>query len=155
MKRKTIMSALLITAIAGVSLLGCGNTASKPGTAASSAASEESGGTQAAASGEKIDLLLWMPPFGTGDSLDKEFWTKTLEPWAEEHHVNLSIEITPWGNYEEKYLTGFSSGEGPDVGYMYLEMFNDFIEMGTLADIDSYFTQEEKDNYLYYDQGHM
>lgn len=155
MKAKKVLCILMATVVTAISLLGCGKNA----TSSSGSTTNQSEGTEnvvsETASGEKTDLLLWMPPFGTGDSLDKEFWTKTLEPWAEEHHVNLSIEITPWGNYEEKYLTGFSSGEGPDVGYMYLEMFNDFIEMGTLADVDSYFTQEEKDNYLYYDQGNV
>ena len=103
----------------------------------------------------KSDLLLWLPPFGTGDSLDMEFWTKTLTPWAEENNVNLSIEITPWGNYEEKYLTGFSSGAGPDVGYMYLEMYNDFIDMGTLEPLDEHFTDEEKANYNYFELGNV
>lgn len=102
----------------------------------------------------KTDLLLWMPPNASeGDTLDQEFWSTILAPWAEENNVNLTIEITPWGNYEEKYLTGFSSGSGPDVGYMYLEMYNDFIEMGALEKLDDYFTAEEVENYLYYDKG--
>lgn len=109
----------------------------------------------ASASAAKTDLLLWLPPFGTGDSLDMEFWTKTLQPWADQNNVNLSIEITPWGNYEEKYLTGFSSGSGPDVGYMYLEMFNDFIDMGALEPLEGYFTPEETANYLYYNLGNV
>lgn len=63
--------------------------------------------------GKKTDLLLWLPPFAAGDdgALDKEFWTETLAPWAAENNVDLTIEITPWGNYEEKYLTGFSSAK--------------------------------------------
>ena len=105
--------------------------------------------------GQKQSLLLWLPPFASGDALDMEFWSKELKPWADANNCTLNIEITPWGGYEEKYLTGFASGEGPDVGYMYLEMFNDFIEMGTLADIDAYFTKAEKDNYIYWKQGNM
>ena len=103
----------------------------------------------------KVDLLLWLPPFGNGDTLDLEFWNTQLKPWAVENNVNLSIEITPWAGYEEKYLTGFSSGQGPDVGYMYNEMFNDFIEMGAIEDFDKFFTQEEKDNYIYWDKGNI
>lgn len=110
--------------------------------------------TNVFADGEKKDLLLWLPPFAAGEGeLDKEFWTKTLAPWAEQNNVNLTIEITPWGNYEEKYLTGFTSGNGPDVGYMYLEMFNDFIDMGALAPMDEYITDEDRANYLYLDKG--
>ena len=100
--------------------------------------------------GKKQSLLLWLPPLSSGKSLDMQFWTETLKPWADANNCNLTIEITPWGGYEEKYLTGFAAGEGPDVGYMYLEIFNDFIEMGTLADIAPYFTQKEKDNYIYW-----
>ena len=114
------------------------------------------GSQESAESGlKKTDLLLWLPPFASGDTLDEQFWTETLAPWAEENNVNLSIEITPWGGYEEKYLTGFASGEGPDVGYMYMQMFDDYIEMGALEDLDKYFTQAEKDNYYYYEQGKM
>lgn len=110
------------------------------------------GGKESDSSG-KQNLLLWLPPNGTNDSLDMEFWTTNLAPWAEANNVNLEIEIIPWGDYETKYLTGFASGEGPDVGYMYLEMINDYIDMGLLEDMDKYFTQAEKDNYLYYAQG--
>jgi multiple sugar transport system substrate-binding protein len=108
-----------------------------------------------AVSEKKAEILLWLPPFGTGDSLDSEFWTNTIQPWADENNVAVSIEITPWGGYEEKYLTGFAAGQGPDVGYMYLEMFSDFIEMDTLEDIDSYFTSQEKANYIHWEKGHM
>ncbi|WP_320130633.1 sugar ABC transporter substrate-binding protein [uncultured Sphaerochaeta sp.] len=110
--------------------------------------------TAATDTAKKTDLLLWLPPFASsGDTLDEQFWSTTLAPWAKENNVNLSIEITPWGGYEEKYLTGFASGDGPDVGYMYMQMFDDYIEMGALENLDPYFTQAEKDNYYYYDQG--
>ncbi len=105
---------------------------------------------------EKTDMLLWLPPFASSKSaLDETFWSETLQPWADENNVNLSIEITPWGGYEEKYLTGFASGEGPDVGYMYMQMFYDYIQMGALEDLDKYFSQAEKDEYYYYAQGNM
>ncbi len=48
------------------------------------------------------ELLVWLPPFGTGDALDLEFWNEALAPWAEEHNTKVSVEITPWGGYEEK-----------------------------------------------------
>ena len=33
--------------------------------------------------------------------------------------------------------------------------FNDYIDMGALTDIDEYFTDEEKENYLYYELGNI
>ena len=138
MKMKKIISLLLAAVMVVGMLAACGNQ------------NDDGGRTDG-----KTSMLLWLPPFAAGDdgALDHEFWAKTLEPWATENNVNLTIEITPWGNYEEKYLTGFSSGEGPDVGYMYLEMFNDFIEMGALEPLDSYITDADRENYLYLDQG--
>ncbi|MFP3090546.1 sugar ABC transporter substrate-binding protein [Treponema sp. TIM-1] len=104
---------------------------------------------------KKTDLTLWWPPFGTAESMDMEFWTKSLAPWAEANKVNLSIEITPWETIEEKYLTGLSSGAGPDVGYMYAEMLDQFVTMGSLEDLAPYFSQAELDNYLYTDMGYV
>lgn len=103
----------------------------------------------------KTEMTLWLPPFASGDVLDQQFWEDTLAPWEAENNVDLNIEIIPWSGYEEKYLTGFASGEGPDVGYMYMQMFEDYIEMGALEDIDKYFTEEEKANYIYYNQGFL
>lgn len=139
---KKLLSILLVLAMATLLLAGCGGTGDTAG----------SGG----ATGAKTDLLLWLPPYATGgEALDQEWWTATLAPWAEENNVNLTIEITPWGNYEEKYLTAFSSGQGPDVGYMYLEMYNDFIDMGALEPLDAYFSAEDTANYIYYDLGNV
>lgn len=143
---KKLLSILLSIAMVTLLLTGCGKTETTAG----------SGTGGSTPTGEKTDMLLWLPPYATGgEALDQEWWTETLAPWAEENNVNLTIEITPWGNYEEKYLTAFSSGQGPDVGYMYLEMYNDFIDMGALEPLDAYFTEEEISNYLYYDLGNV
>lgn len=148
---KKLFSMILVLVFVVTMFVACGGAES---TAQSNSATG-SGGAVPSTDGTKQDMLLWLPPFASGDdgALDKEFWTETLAPWAAENNVNLVIEITPWGNYEEKYLTGFSSGEGPDVGYMYLEMFNDFIEMGALEPLDDYITEEDRGNYLHLDKG--
>ena len=149
---KKLLSILLALVLATGLFAACSGSGSGSQAAGSAASGS---GAAAAPDGKKTDLLLWLPPFAAGDdgALDKEFWTETLAPWAAENNVDLTIEITPWGNYEEKYLTGFSSGEGPDVGYMYLEMFNDFIEMGALEPLDAYITDADRENYLYLDKG--
>lgn len=149
---KKLLSILLALVLATGLFAACSGSGSGSQAAGSTASGS---GAAAAPDGKKTDLLLWLPPLAAGDdgALDKEFWTETLAPWAAENNVDLTIEITPWGNYEEKYLTGFSSGEGPDVGYMYLEMFNDFIEMGALEPLDAYITDADRENYLYLDKG--
>jgi multiple sugar transport system substrate-binding protein len=103
--------------------------------------------------GKPTELKVWMPPFGTEDSLDKDFWEQQFVQFENDNNVKTSIEITPWAGYEEKYLTGISSGAGPDVGYMYAEMVADFINMGALEPFDAYLTEEEKANYIYLENG--
>lgn len=96
---------------------------------------------------EKTPMSVWLPPYTNGETMDAEFWTETLKPWCEENNVDLSITIVPWENYEERYLTGFVSGQGPDVGYMYNEMLFEYLDKGFIAPMDEYLTDADKDNY--------
>ena len=158
MKKKRLVAVMSAAALLAGLLAGCGSSSSSSD--ASSANLSAGGSTQSgesAASGDAAHLTLWMPPFaGTdGQISDIDFWTEKVKPFEEENNCDISIEITPWDGYEEKYLTGTSSDDGPDVGYMYMEMFYDYINNGLLADIDSYFTDEEKQNYKYYDLGNI
>ena len=150
LKKKMLALALSMVMLMGC-LAGCGQSTGSPGTSGDATKSTPNNSSSTG----KTDILLWMPPFASDDSgaLDKEFWVNALEPWATQNNVNLTIEITPWGNYEEKYLTGFSSEQGPDIGYMYLEMLNDFIDMGVLADMSEYITESDRDEYLYLEKG--
>jgi multiple sugar transport system substrate-binding protein len=114
-------------------------------------------GAQVVSADDKETITFWFPTFASSDGeyTDEEFWAEVLAPFEEENNCEVKVEIIPWDNYEEKYLTGTTSKDGPDVGYMYMEMFYDYIDNGVIADIDSYFTDEEKENYLYYDLGNL
>ena len=162
-RMKKCLSLALAGVMAGMLATGCGANGQKD---AASAGGNETGGTPVKehaaadkstegekASGEKTKLVLWMPPFGTEESLDKEVWGEILKPFEEENNAQVSIEIIPWSNYEEKYLTGISSGQGPDVGYMYMEMINDYIKAGAIAPFDDFLTAEDRDNFYYLDKG--
>jgi ABC-type sugar transport system, periplasmic component len=131
-------------------LAGCGGSdgAGSPKGGKGQAENESAGNSK-----ERTKLVLWMPPFGTGDTLDKEFWTEATRSFAEENNVDLQIEIIPWSKYEEKYLIGISSGNGPDVGYMYNEMIYDYISMDALEPLDNKLTKEDRDNFYYLDHG--
>lgn len=113
-------------------------------------------GTQMVSAAEN-EINFWFPTFAASDGeyTDEAFWTEVLAPFEEANDCKVNVEIIPWDNYEEKYLTGSQSKDGPDVGYMYMEMFYDYINNGVIADVDSYFTDEEKDNYLYYGLGNL
>lgn len=164
MKWKKQMCLYAAGAAAAVVLAGCGTKAQETAgqtekEASAGVSGQETRAAEAAAaasgekSGQKTKLVLWMPPYGTEDMLDKQVWGDILKPFEEENNAEVSIEIVPWSNYEEKYLTGISSGQGPDVGYMYLEMINDYIKAGAITPFDDYLTDEEKSSYYYLDKG--
>lgn len=151
MKKKKVakvLAAALSMAMV-LSTAGCG------GSSDSSNGNSTNEGSTTETTSEASELTFWFPPFASGDdgTLDKEFWATALEPWAEEHNVDLAIEIIPWGNYEEKHLTGYSSGEGPDITYMYSEMIGSFIDMGITEPLDEYLTEEDEEHYVYLDKG--
>lgn len=106
---------------------------------------------------DTTQLTLWMAPMASSDAevTDAEFWTEVTETFGKENNCTVKVEIIPWDSYEEKYLTGVTSSDGPDIGWLYMEMFYDYTEMGALVDLDSYFTEEEKANYLYYTLGNI
>lgn len=152
--RKKALLALALAATMTVGMFsGCGSSDAKgSGDSGETSESGDSGDSAAAS-----QLTFWFPTFASSDGevTDEEFWNEVLQPFEEENNCDVKVEIIPWDNYEEKYLTGSTSKDGPDVGYMYMEMFYDYIENGALADVDEYFTDEEKDNYLYYDLGNL
>lgn len=108
------------------------------------------------AGAEKETLKVWMPPFGgSASTLDKEFWEKTFVKFGEEHNCDVTVEIIPWSNYEDKYLTAFAGGTGPDVGYMSMEMVSSFIEMDAITKMDDYITDADRANFMYLNLGNI
>ena len=114
-------------------------------------------GCSSAKGSKSTELNVWLPSFAGTDSklTDEEFWTEELKQFETDNNCKINLTIVPWDSYEEKYLTGINSDDGPDVGYMYMEMFYDYIKMGALADLKTYFTEDEIKNYRYYDAGNF
>lgn len=139
MKKRKVVACLLSAAMMAGVLSGCGGSGS---------GNSDSG---------KEKITFWFPTFAASDGevTDEEFWDEAMDAFEEENNCEVKVEIIPWDNYEEKYLTGVNSNDGPDVGYLYMEMFYDYIDMGAIVDIDEYFTDEEKENYIYYDLGNI
>ena len=97
-----------------------------------------------------VELTYWTAPFGDND---EAFFEEQLADWKARTGATVHIEVIPWENYEEKYMTGISGETGPDVGYMYNEMLYNYIDSGVIVPIDEYFTDDEKANYIYWDNG--
>lgn len=153
MKKRIL--AFSMAAIMAASMTACGSAGTETPTKVSGETTTAGASGNVDASNETITV--WMPTFAAADGpiTDKDFWERELKALSDETGCTVKVEIIPWDSYEEKYLTGISSNEGPDVGYMYMEMFYDYIKQEQIADISQYFTDEEKSNYIYYNLGNM
>ena len=107
MKRKSISVILCVAMVAGLAA-GCG-----------SSKDEKKDG--------KETLSVWIPPLD--DETEKNY-VPLLDKFEKENNCELDVQIIPWDTYEEKYMTAINAGEGPDVGYMYVEMFPTYIDSG-------------------------
>ncbi len=108
-----------------------------------------------ASSSSDDSISVWLPPFASETSplSDLEAWNEIVAPFEEANDVDVEVTIVPWESFEERFLTGFSGGEGPDLGYMYAEMIGDYITRGQLESFEPYVTDEQRDTYYFLDQG--
>lgn len=135
--KKKIVSVLLVAAMAVSMFTGCG--------------SKSDSKKADSKSGEKT-LEVWVPPL---DDATEKNWGNLLKDWEKEKDCKVNLTVIPWDKYEETYTTALNSGEGPDVGYMYNEMFPTYIDAGAVEDMSSYVTDEDKKEYKYLSNGNM
>ena len=135
--KKKIVSVLLVAAMAVSLFTGCG--------------SKSDSKKSDSKSGEKT-LEVWVPPL---DDATEKNWGDLLKDWEKENDCKVNLTVIPWDKYEETYTTALNSGEGPDVGYMYNEMFPTYIDAGAVEDMSSYVTDEDKKEYKYLSNGNM
>lgn len=135
MKKKVVSAMLAVTMIAAL-CAGCGNNGEDK---------------KKADSGEKT-LDVWVPPL---DDDTVNSWGPLLTDWEKENKCKVEITVIPWDKYEETYTTALNSGEGPDVGYMYNEMFPTYIDAKAVDDMSEYVTEEDKSEYKYLENGFL
>lgn len=135
MKKKLVSTLLCLAMVAGM-MAGCG---SKQEESADSTAESTEGEA-------KTDTLeVWLPAKLNGE--DEAVWDEISAPFEEEHGVDVTFQFISWKDYEAKYSSAISSNSGPDVGYMYVEMFPTYIDAGAVEDLGPYLTEEDYENY--------
>lgn len=134
--KKKLISVLLASAMTAALFTGCGSS------------KEEKGKTEA--EGKTLDV--WVAPL---DDDTAKNWEPLLKDWEKKNDCKVKLTVIPWDRYEETYTTAMNSGEGPDVGYMYNEMFPTYIDAGAVKDMSEYVTEEDKKEYKYLDNGYM
>ena len=137
--KKRVLAMILGTAMLLGILAGCG------GGPAAGSQNPEGGKT----------IKVWIPPYAKSDAelTDQMFWDQQFDAFEKEHDCTVQVEILPWDGYKQKVTTGLISNEGPDV--VYIDTPYDLVETGAFEPLDSYFSAEETEQYLYWDLGQI
>lgn len=150
MNLKKVLTLLLATAMVTSLFAGCGSSSDEaaPAEEGTTAAAEET----STESGEPTQLTIWTPPL---DSDTEANWRPLLEKFEQENNCEITLELIPWANYQEKYVTAINAEEGPDIGYMYNELYPTFIDAGAIDDLTPYLEESDYEYYNYIDNTKM
>lgn len=132
--RKTGILILLITMV--LTLSACGDSKGK---------GEETNGSKEGTSQNEV-LNVWLPATAI-DGNDEEIWSELVKPFEKENNAKVEFQFISWKDYEAKFASGVSTGTGPDVARMYVEMFPTFIDSGAVEDLSTYLTEDDRKNY--------
>ncbi len=142
MMKKKLISTLLCTSMVAALAAGCGGSGD----------GGSEGGGDAKGDSDKTTLTMWLPPL---DEDTENNFKPLLADFEEENNCEVKMELIPWASYEEKWSTAISGGEGPDIGYMYAEMYPTYISSGAVVDLSDMMEDADYDEYLYLDRGEM
>jgi ABC-type glycerol-3-phosphate transport system substrate-binding protein len=128
----TVLALLLIAALA---LGGCITPAAPaaPAADAPADAGADTGGEAASGEGEQIELLYMTHNHAQSIPVNEAI---IAEFEAAHPNVNITFDNAPHDNFEQKVLTAFAGGEGPDVFWAGDWMVPQFVENGIIAPVD-------------------
>lgn len=90
---------------------------------------------------EGVTLKYWTAPESErAMAITKEM----IAAFKEETGASVEVSYVPWGEFNTKFISGFMSGDGPDVLYTTPDNIGDMINAELLVDLNDYFTAEEQ-----------
>jgi ABC-type glycerol-3-phosphate transport system substrate-binding protein len=130
-RRITTVFALLL--IAALALGGCITPAAPAAPAAGDATADAGAETAAGSEGEQIELLYMTHNHAQSIPVNEAI---IAEFEAAHPNVKITFDNAPHDNFEQKVLTAFAGGEGPDVFWAGDWMVPQFVENGIIAPVD-------------------
>ncbi|QOR69712.1 sugar ABC transporter substrate-binding protein [Ruania alkalisoli] len=89
------------------------------------------------ADGGSSEITLWMYPVIADEDASRDYWESFEADFETEHSdIDLSIELLPWADREEKIGTAIAAGTGPDLVLLVPDLARNFYDTGGLKPID-------------------
>lgn len=126
MKSKKVVALLLsLCLLFSAALTGCGKTSTSSSTSTASTAKAEK-------------ITAWIHPFLADTTASDKMWNGYLEGFKKDNpNITVNLQTIPWANRDQKMLTAFASGAGPDVVYLIPDHLSQFAYNGIVEPLDS------------------
>ena len=124
---KRVLATISVVSLSALALTGCG--------------ADDSG------SEASKEVTVWMYPVIPDEGRSAEFWSGVEKDFEAAHKgIDLTIELQPWDNRDEKIATAIASGTGPDLVLLGADQALNYVEIGGLKPVTD--DIDDIDNFL-------
>lgn len=107
-----------------------------------------SGLTVSAAEKEKAELVFWDMMWGRSDKYPAVV-QELVDQFNEEHEdINVTVQMIPWDNFYQNFLTAVTSGAAPDISTGGFSQSTQYAAMDELIDLSSIVEEWEAESRL-------
>jgi multiple sugar transport system substrate-binding protein len=127
MRRKTALC-LVVCLLLSFAVVGCSNN--KP------------------SSTQKQSITVWSFPFISDLNAEDKMWSDFTSKFESENpNIKVDVQTLPWANRDQKMLTAYSAGKGPDVVYLIPDQLSQYAYMGTMEPLDNLIPKDDLNDY--------
>lgn len=83
-------------------------------------------------------ITAWIHPFLEDTTASDTMWNKFVSDFESANpNIKIDLQTIPWANRDQKMLTAFASGDGPDVVYLIPDHLSQFSYNGIIEPLDN------------------
>lgn len=128
----------LLTVAMMLTIVACGNTAKTPADSTQPTTSSKPAESSAPAdSGEVAELVFWDMMWGRSDSYPDTVQALVERFNSENKNIHVTVQILPWDNFYQQFLTAVTSGAAPDISTGGFSQSIQYAAMDELVDLSS------------------
>lgn len=106
------------------------------------------GGKKSADKEGKETVTVWVHPFMKDQGEEQKMWQSFVKSFEDKNqNIKVDLQTVPWANRDQRLLTAFSAGKGPDVVYLITDHLAQFGTMGIIEPLDKYVTEDIKKDF--------
>lgn len=145
MLKRSFACLLIVAVVLMIAACGSKTDSSNNAGSAGSASPAQSDGN---AAGQAVELTFWDMMWGRSDSYPDTV-QKLVGQFNSEHpNIHVTVQILPWDNFYQQFLTAVTSGAAPDISTGGFSQSTQYAAMDQLVDLSSIVEQWKTEGYV-------